>query len=96
MTIARLQKFYGGPPGSWHTMPLALLDAYVRALPPLMGEEAFRVSAIVAMGAGTIEKSDRRRVIRDWQGMMDAGSPKVRLTDEQRRYEAQLRGIKVD
>ena len=65
--IPRLQRFYGGDPGQWLRLPLALIHWYADALAPLQAEECLRQMTIVAMGSGSMDQDEWKDIKRRWE-----------------------------
>jgi len=64
--IARLQAYYGGDPMTWLRVPTGILHAYVAMLPRLKNEDRMSDAEVIAVGTGTMDKNDRKRVLREW------------------------------
>jgi hypothetical protein len=54
-------------------VPLPLLGAYAKAMPALRAMEEAGISEAVAMGSGTLEKSDARRIQERWREATQGG-----------------------
>jgi hypothetical protein len=65
--IPALQRFYGGSPLDWLEVPLPLVGAYALAMRGLQAQESMLMCEVVAMGSGTLEKSDARRIQDGWR-----------------------------
>lgn len=76
--ITSLQATYGGDPGAWLRMPTGVLRAFITALPARRAEAALLDSQVVAVGTGSLEKRDRKAVIRGWE--QDARGDEVERT----------------
>ena len=80
--IARLQRFYGGgDPWRWLKLPTPLVQAYLTMIPRLQAEEALAQVTIVAVGSGSLGKSENRRIVRAWRRQSEAQSTRNQITD---------------
>jgi hypothetical protein len=66
---ARLTRFYPGTtPMSWLIdTPIAMVNACLRMLPRLKAEENLVAVHVGAIGAGTLEKEARSKILRGWE-----------------------------
>ena len=76
---------------SWFHMPLGVVTMYLGNLRKLEGERSLNSVAIVAMGTGSMDKNDRRNVLRQWR----TDGPVRRLTPEERKANMAAVGIVV-
>lgn len=61
--IARLQRFYGGPPAAWLHLPVPVLRAYSEMLPRLQAEETLARVSSGAAAAGTLRQEELSRYL---------------------------------
>ena len=69
--IPALQRYYGGSPMDWLTMPMVLLRAYAAAMPMLRAGESMQMAEVVAYGGGNLEKRDAQRVQERWREALE-------------------------
>ena len=65
--VPRLQRFYGGSPGDWLTIPGWLVEAYLEALPGLEASEALAGYTMIAVGTGNAKKGTAQRIVSQWK-----------------------------
>lgn len=66
--IARLQRFYGGPPADWlYNVPMGLLFVYQKALPAVHANEQINNATAVALGSGSMKRDDQKQVLQSLQ-----------------------------
>ena len=72
------------------------LRAHLEAMGELQAEEAFRATEIHSMGAGTLDKTGRNKVLARWNAALGRGDGSHRMTGTSRDL-AMLKalGIKV-
>lgn len=75
-------------------MPTLLLNAYATRLPRLSAEESLMAAQRIAVGTGSLQKGDGRRIAEGWQRMAAQHRPVVRPTDEA-MYAAQMAGLGI-
>jgi hypothetical protein len=77
-------------------MPLALLSSYMSAMPAVLAEDNMRQSTVVSMGSGTLDKSARREITREWTKQLHGVLPKAeKLPLELRKTRLAMMGIKI-
>ncbi len=65
LTVARLQRFYGGDPMAWfHPMQQKRLQGFIDAMPVIMAEERLAYIMDTAVGSGAAQKGAGPRHIR--------------------------------
>jgi hypothetical protein len=74
----------------WLTMPLAVLQAYVRNMGPLQNRDSARGAAVATFPH--LDARTRRRVLGDWQGY----EPVRKVTQEEREQMMKAIGIVVE
>ncbi len=93
--VPRLQRFYGGSPREWLTLPVSEIELFAKMLPRLKGEENIQAWQIAAAAAGTLEKNDRMFLIRTWRDQATPRSRRQRVSAEQGKIMLASIGIKV-
>ena len=80
LTVARLQRFYGGDPMQWfHPMPQLIRQGFVDALPIIMAEERLAEIYDIMVGTGSIKhKGSGQAHIRQLEGVASRGKPRRR------------------
>jgi hypothetical protein len=87
--IPTLQRFYGGDPRGWWSMPMALLQAYLAMLPRLRNQEAleqFEVLSLVVLPQSKEEQRERRRIHTELRRGVERQQPaprRARVTPEE-------------
>jgi hypothetical protein len=79
--IPTLQRFYGGDPRGWLSMPIALLNAYLAMLPRLQNQEAlqqYEVLSLVALPQSKEEQRERRRIHSELRRTVERQQPAPR------------------
>lgn len=77
-----MQRFYGGDPERWISMPIALFRAYAQMLPRLLAEERLTAIDTTALAYGRFRKLDEQRAIAQLQ-RATTGPRKVKPSLEQ-------------
>lgn len=71
-----------------------LLNSYISAMPRLYGEQSMDAAQRVAVGSGTMDKSDRKKLVGHWQKL--TGDNAVRKpSPEERRAMLESVGISI-
>lgn len=78
--VARLQRFYGGDPASWLSMPTGQMSAMFAAMPGIDAGERLAAHSILASAGGGMQKSDSTRLLASLRKMAARfdGSPTAR------------------
>jgi hypothetical protein len=76
-------------------MPLPLLRAYGRMIARLQAEEALAVVTATALGSGSLEKSEARRIQAAWRKAAEGPHVRPQLSPEQRNIMLRSAGIGV-
>lgn len=94
--IARLQRFYGGDPGRWTRIPLALVRSFSLNVPILQAEDNLTGVQVAQVAGGNMRKGDAESVIRRWSRQAQVRSNVEKPeTEEDRIKLMQGAGIQV-
>ena len=93
--IPRLQRFYGGNPGEWLSLPVGTIELFAKMLPRLRAEENIEAWQIASTAAGTLERNDRMFLIRTWREQATPRSRRQRVSAEQGKIMLASIGIRV-
>jgi hypothetical protein len=74
---------YGGTPEEWVGRPGWMVDMFLRMIDKISAERYINICNAVMIGAGTMEKSDRMRIIAKWSAAIRSGEVKRKLNKEQ-------------
>lgn len=81
----------------WLTIPICVVEAYLTMIPALRGQSLLEGAHSTALGTGSLDKADSRRLVREWSrpGRRLEG-PRKATTPEERIANAAAVGITIE